>query len=92
MRKVLNLCKLANENNLHISLLITFYVISLSYRNSNTNLKFTIMRHTSQENLVKSKIEALVINNNVKEAINYAISKGVTAEEFGKIAGKYWKL
>lgn len=37
MRKVLNLCKLANENNLHISLLVTFYVISLLYRNSNTN-------------------------------------------------------
>ena len=41
---------------------------------------------------VKSKIEALMINNNIKEAINYAISKGVTAEEFGKIAGKYLKL
>ena len=41
---------------------------------------------------VKSKIEALMVNNNVKEAINYAISEGVTAEEFGKIAGKYWKL
>ena len=46
------------------------------------------MRHTSQEKLVKNKIEALMVNNNVKEAINYAISKGVTAEEFGKIAGK----
>ena len=50
------------------------------------------MRHTSQENLVKNKIKALMVNNNVKEAILYAISKGVTAEEFGKIAGKYWKL
>ena len=38
---------------------------------------------------VKNKIEALMINNNIKEAINYAISKGVTAEEFGKIAGNY---
>ena len=49
------------------------------------------MRHTSQENLVKNKIKALMVNNNVKESINYARSKGVTAEEFGKIAGKYWK-
>ena len=49
------------------------------------------MRHTSQENLVKNKIKSLMINNNVKEAIKYAQSKGVTAEEFGRIAGKYWK-
>ena len=42
--------------------------------------------------LVKSKIEALMISDNIKEAILYAQSKGVTAEEFGKIAGKYWKL
>ena len=41
---------------------------------------------------VKNKIENLVINGNTKEAINYAQSKGVTAEEFGKIAGKYWKI
>ena len=41
---------------------------------------------------VKTKIETLVINGNIKEAIIYAQSKGVTAEEFGKIAGKYWKL
>ena len=40
---------------------------------------------------VKNKIEAFVINGNVKDAILYAQSKGVTAEEFGKIAGKYWK-
>ena len=40
---------------------------------------------------VKNKIEALVINGNIKESIIYAQSKGVTAEEFGKIAGKYWK-
>ena len=59
-------------------------------RNSNTNLKITIMRTISKS--VKNKIENLVINGNTKEAINYAISKGVTAEEFGKIAGKYWKL
>ena len=41
---------------------------------------------------VKNKIEAFMIDNKVKEAILYAQSKGVTAEEFGKIAGKYWKL
>ena len=40
---------------------------------------------------VKNKIEALVINGNIKDAIIYAQSKGVTAEEFGKIAGKYWR-
>ena len=40
---------------------------------------------------VKNKIEDLMVNNNVKEAIIYAQSKGVTAEEFGRIAGKYWK-
>ena len=49
------------------------------------------MRHTSQENLVKNKIKALIINNNVKEAINYARSKGLTPQEFGKIAEKYGK-
>ena len=38
---------------------------------------------------VKNKIESFMIENNIKDAINYAISKGVTAEEFGKIAGKY---
>ena len=41
---------------------------------------------------VKNKIEAFMVNNNIKEAINYAQSKGVTAEEFGKIAGKYTRL
>ena len=40
---------------------------------------------------VKNKIEAFMINNNIKEAIIYAQSKGVTPQEFGKIAGKYWK-
>ena len=40
---------------------------------------------------VKNKIEALMVNGNTKEAIKYAQSKGVTAEEFGRIAGKYWK-
>ena len=49
------------------------------------------MRHTSQENLVKNKIKALMVNNNVKEAINYAINKGLTPQEFVKIAGKDWK-
>ena len=39
---------------------------------------------------VKNKIEAFMINGNIKEAIMYAQSKGVTAEEFGKIAGKYY--
>ena len=42
-------------------------------------------------NSVKTKIEALMISGNVKEAILYAQSKGVTPQEFGKIAGKYWK-
>ena len=41
---------------------------------------------------VKNKIEAFMIKNNIKEAIIYAQSKGVTAEEFGKIAGKYIQL
>ena len=49
------------------------------------------MRHTTQKNIVKNKIKAFMINNNIKEAIVYAQSKGVTPEEFGKIAGKYWK-
>ena len=40
---------------------------------------------------VKNKIEAFMINGNIKDAIRYAQSKGVTAEEFGKIAGKYWR-
>ena len=40
---------------------------------------------------VKNKIEAFMINDNIKEAIIYAQSKGVTPQEFGKIAGKYWK-
>ena len=49
------------------------------------------MRHTTQKNIVKNKIEAFMINGNIKEAIIYAQSKRVTAEEFGKIAGKYCK-
>ena len=49
------------------------------------------MKHTTQKNIVKNKIEAFMINNNIKEAIVYAQSKGVTPEEFGKIAGKYCK-
>ena len=40
---------------------------------------------------VKNKIESFMINGNIKDAIIYAQSKGVTAEEFGKIAGKYWR-
>ena len=41
---------------------------------------------------VKNKIEAFMINENIKGAIIYAQSKGVTAEEFGRIAGKYLKI
>ena len=55
-----------------------------------TKINVTITKTVSK--LVKSKIEALMISDNIKEAILYAQSKGVTAEEFGKIAGKYWKL
>ena len=40
---------------------------------------------------VKATIENLMIDNNIKEAIKYAISKGLTPEEFVKIAGKDWK-
>ena len=40
---------------------------------------------------VKNKIEAFMINGNIKEAIIYAQSKGVTPQEFGIIAGKYCK-
>ena len=40
---------------------------------------------------VKATIENLMIDNNIKEAIKYAISKGVTPQEFVKIAGKDWK-
>ena len=47
------------------------------------------MKTTSKT--VKKQIVNLMINNKVKEAILYAQSKGVTAEEFGKIAGKYWE-
>ena len=40
---------------------------------------------------VKNKIESFMINNNIKEAIIYAQSKGITPQEFGVIAGKYCK-
>ena len=40
----------------------------------------------------KIKIENLVKNGKVKESIIYAQSKGISAEEYGKIAGKYWDL
>jgi hypothetical protein len=46
------------------------------------------MRHTSQQNLKANKIKALLVNGNVKVAIAYAKEKGITAEEFGKIAKK----
>ena len=36
------------------------------------------------------KIENLVKNGKIKESIIYAQSKGISAEEFGKIAGKFW--
>ena len=39
---------------------------------------------------VKNKIEAFMIDGNIKDAILYAQSKRVTAEEFGKIAGKFY--
>ena len=38
------------------------------------------------------KIENLVKNGQIKESILYAQSKGISAEEFGKIAGKFWNL
>ena len=57
-------------------------------KNSNTNLKFTIMKATKTQRI---KIENLVKNGQIKESIIYAQSKGISAEEFGKIAGKYWK-
>ena len=37
----------------------------------------------------KIKIENLVKNGQIKESIIYAQSKGISAEEFGKIAGKF---
>ena len=47
------------------------------------------MRHTTQKNLIKNKIKALIINNNIKEAVSYAKCKGLTPQEFSKIACKY---
>ena len=38
----------------------------------------------------KIKIENLVKDGQIKESILYAQSKGISAEEFGKIAGKFW--
>ena len=40
----------------------------------------------------KIKIENLVKDGQIKESILYAQSKGISAEEFGKIAGKFWNL
>lgn len=40
---------------------------------------------------VKNKIESFMINGNIKEAILYAQSKGITPQEFGTIVGKYYK-
>lgn len=37
----------------------------------------------------KNKIENFMKNGQIKEAIIYAQSKGISAEEFGKIAGKF---
>ena len=37
----------------------------------------------------KIKIENLVKNRKIKESIIYAQSKGISAKEYGKIAGKY---
>ena len=39
----------------------------------------------------KIKIENFMKKGQIKEAIIYAQSKGISAEEFGKIAGKYYK-
>jgi hypothetical protein len=44
------------------------------------------MRHTSQKNLKINKVKALLVNNNIKEAVAYAKEKGITPEEFGKIS------
>ena len=57
----------------------------------NSYIKQLIIKMETKKS-VKNKIEALVIDNKIKDAIIYAQSKGVTAEEFGRIAGKYWKL
>ena len=48
-----------------------------------------IMKTTKTQ---KIKIENLVKNGKIKESIIYAQSKGISAEEYGKIAGKYWDL
>ncbi len=44
------------------------------------------MRHTSQKNLKANKVKALLVNGNIKEAIAFAKEKGITPEDFGKIA------
>ena len=49
----------------------------------------TTMKATKTQRI---KIENLVKNGQIKESIIYAISKGVTAEDYGKIAGKFWIL
>lgn len=41
---------------------------------------------------LKDKIEFLVVNDKVKEAMTLAISKGVTPKDFIQIAGKYLNL
>lgn len=40
----------------------------------------------------KIKIENLVKNGQIKESIIYAQSKEISAEEYGKIAGKFYDL
>jgi hypothetical protein len=46
------------------------------------------MRHTSQQNLKANKIKVLLVSGYIKEAITYAKEKGVTVDEFSKIAKK----
>ena len=46
------------------------------------------MRHTSQENLKINKKKTLIINGNIKKAIAYTKSTGISALEFGKIVKK----
>ena len=41
---------------------------------------------------LENQILALVVNDNLKEAMQLAISKGVTPKDFIQIAGKYLKL
>lgn len=46
------------------------------------------MRHATQKTIVANKIKALLVNGNVKEAVEYANKKGVTPLELGEISKK----